>query len=88
MEHRVSDVVAVLDDLDIGSAHFFGYSMGGGIGFRFAKFAAERARSLIIGGASASGHDPNAPHPVLGLLEPVRKRWLLRLNSPGLFPSN
>ena len=69
MEHRVSDVVAVLDDLDIGSAHFFGYSMGGGIGFRFAKFAAERARSLIIGGSSASGRDPNAPHPVLGPLE-------------------
>ena len=69
IEHRVSDVVAVLDDLDIGSAHFFGYSMGGSIGFRFAKFAAERARSLIIGGASASGRDPNVPHPFLGPLE-------------------
>ncbi len=69
VEHRVSDVVAVLDDLDIGSAHFFGYSMGGKIGFKFAKFAAERARSLIIGGSSASGHDPNAPHSALGLLE-------------------
>ena len=69
MEHRVSDVVAVMDDFGIGSAHFFGYSMGGGIGFRFAKFAAERTGSLIIGGASASGHDPNAPSPILGLLE-------------------
>ena len=84
MEHRVSDVVAVMDDLDIGSAHFFGYSMGGGIGFRFAKFAAERARSLIIGGASASGQDPNAPHPVLGMLEAGPEAWVAVWERSGL----
>ncbi len=83
MEHQVSDVVAVLDDLDIGSAHFLGYSMGGRIGFNFAKLAAERARSLIIGGASASGRDPNAPHPVLGLLEAGPEAWVARWERSG-----
>jgi pimeloyl-ACP methyl ester carboxylesterase len=48
MEHQVSDVVAVLDHLDLGSAHFFGYSMGGKIGFGFAKLAPEKAKSLTI----------------------------------------
>ena len=48
---RVSDVVAVLDALDIRQAHFFGYSMGGWIGFGMAKYAPERIRALLIGGA-------------------------------------
>ena len=29
MEMRVTDVLAVMDDLDIDSAHYWGYSMGG-----------------------------------------------------------
>lgn len=48
---RVSDVVAVLDDLGIGAAHYLGYSLGGWTGLGMAKFAPERLRSLIIGGA-------------------------------------
>lgn len=47
---RVGDVTAVLDDLGISKAHYFGYSMGGGIGFGIAKYAAERVHSLILGG--------------------------------------
>jgi len=48
---RVGDVVAVLDALDARTAHFWGYSMGGWIGFGLAKYAPERVRGLIIGGA-------------------------------------
>lgn len=48
---RVGDVVAVLDALDVRTAHFWGYSMGGWIGFGLAKYAPERVRGLIIGGA-------------------------------------
>ncbi len=48
---RVSDVVAVLDDLHLSRAHFWGYSMGGWIGFGMAKYASERVHSLIIGGS-------------------------------------
>jgi pimeloyl-ACP methyl ester carboxylesterase len=48
---RVADVTAVLDALSIPHAHYFGYSMGGWIGFGLAKYAPERARTLILGGA-------------------------------------
>ncbi len=48
---RVGDIVAILDDLNVSKAHFWGYSMGGVIGFGMAKHAADRVQSLIIGGA-------------------------------------
>lgn len=48
---KVGDVVAVLDALDLPSAHFWGYSMGGWIGWGMAKYAPERVQALIIGGA-------------------------------------
>jgi pimeloyl-ACP methyl ester carboxylesterase len=51
LQKRVGDVVAVLDALHIQKAHFFGYSMGGWIGFGMAKYAPERVHALIIGGA-------------------------------------
>jgi pimeloyl-ACP methyl ester carboxylesterase len=48
---RAADVVAVLDDLGVQSAAFFGYSMGGWIGFGLAKHFPERFNAFIIGGA-------------------------------------
>jgi pimeloyl-ACP methyl ester carboxylesterase len=39
-----------LDALDIAKALFWGYSMGGWIGFGIAKYAAERVHALVIGG--------------------------------------
>jgi pimeloyl-ACP methyl ester carboxylesterase len=48
---RVSDIVAVLDELGIEKAHYYGYSMGGWIGFGMAKHASDPLRTLIIGGA-------------------------------------
>ena len=51
LQTAVSDVVAVLDALRIPKAHFFGYSMGGAIGFAMAKFAPARLISLIVGAA-------------------------------------
>ena len=51
LELRAGDVTAVLDDLGIQRAHFFGYSMGGWIGFGLAKYAPSRFYSLILGGA-------------------------------------
>ena len=47
---RVGDVTAVLDDLAVDRAHYWGYSMGGIIGFGIAKHCPERFHSLIIGG--------------------------------------
>jgi pimeloyl-ACP methyl ester carboxylesterase len=53
---RVGDVVAMLDELGIGKAHYLGYSLGGWIGLELAKYAPERLQSLIIGGAQPYGH--------------------------------
>jgi len=52
-EYLVSDVTAVLDDLGIETTSFFGYSFGGGIAFECAKYAPERMKALIAGGAGA-----------------------------------
>jgi pimeloyl-ACP methyl ester carboxylesterase len=51
LDDRVGDVVAVLDSLTIRQAHFWGYSMGGWIGFGMAKFAPVRVDRLVIGGS-------------------------------------
>ncbi len=50
---RVGDVTAVLDHCGIRDADYFGYSMGGRIGFGLAKCAPSRLRSLIVGAAHA-----------------------------------
>jgi pimeloyl-ACP methyl ester carboxylesterase len=50
---RAKDVVAVLDDLAIRQAHYWGYSMGGLIGFGLAQHAPERLMTMIIGGMDA-----------------------------------
>ena len=51
LQRRASDIVAVLDHLHITHAHFFGYSMGGWIGFGLAQYAPVRFPALIIGGS-------------------------------------
>jgi pimeloyl-ACP methyl ester carboxylesterase len=51
MELLVKDFTAVLDDLNIDKAHYFGYSLSGRLGFGAAKYAPERFCSFIIGGA-------------------------------------
>jgi pimeloyl-ACP methyl ester carboxylesterase len=48
---RVADVTSVLDELQIPQAHYFGYSLGGWVGFGLATYAPERLTSLILGGA-------------------------------------
>jgi len=50
LNRRVGDVTAVLDVLDIATAVYWGYSMGGWIGFGMANYAKERVRALVIGG--------------------------------------
>ena len=46
----VDDIRTVLDERYVPKAHFWGYSMGGWIGFGLAKYIPERCSSLIIGG--------------------------------------
>jgi pimeloyl-ACP methyl ester carboxylesterase len=52
---RVGDVLSVLDALKLDRAHYWGYSMGGWIGFGMAKYAAQRVQALVIGGAQPYG---------------------------------
>lgn len=63
VKHRVGDVVAILDELEIEKAHFIGYSMGGWVGFGLAQCAPERIHSLILGGA----------HPYAQSMERIRQ---------------
>jgi pimeloyl-ACP methyl ester carboxylesterase len=56
---RVADVLAVLDALGIGQAHFLGYSMGGRVGFDLGAQAPQRFTSLMIGGAQPFGSAPD-----------------------------
>jgi len=49
LDKSVNDIVAILDDLNIPRAHYFGYSMGGSLAFGVAKYAPDRFHSLIIG---------------------------------------
>ena len=45
-----SDVIAVLDDAKINKAHYYGYSLGGGLGFWLATSDHDRFHSFILGG--------------------------------------
>lgn len=47
-----TDLIAVLDDLNIERAHVLGYSMGGQIGYTLAQSYPQRLRSLAVGGMS------------------------------------
>ena len=51
LQWRAGDIVTILDQLHIAKAHFFGYSMGGWIGFGLAQYTPERFHALIIGGS-------------------------------------
>lgn len=74
---RTLDVVAVLDELGITQAHYFGYSMGGYIGLGMAKFARDRIKSFIFGGTHPYTEDMSGFRNVLSpevfptMIEPV-----------------
>lgn len=77
LENAVKDIVAVLDDLQLSKASFWGYSMGGTIGYGIAKFAANRFRALIIGGAHPySSNNQESVNWMIGSLEKGMDEWL------------
>jgi pimeloyl-ACP methyl ester carboxylesterase len=57
VEKLAADVLVVLDNLDIDKTHFWGYSMGGLIGFYLATYHPERFISFIFGGISPQPFD-------------------------------
>ena len=48
LDCRAADVTTVLDALGVEKAHFWGYSMGGRIGFGMARYAPDRVDRLVI----------------------------------------
>jgi pimeloyl-ACP methyl ester carboxylesterase len=65
---HVADILAVLDALHIPTAHFYGYSMGGRIGFASAQYAPARFSAFILGGSQPSARPQTQADPVLHML--------------------
>jgi pimeloyl-ACP methyl ester carboxylesterase len=56
---KVSDVLAVLDNIGVDTTHFWGYSMGASNGWAMAMLHPERLRSLVLGGYPALPEQPS-----------------------------
>jgi pimeloyl-ACP methyl ester carboxylesterase len=85
IEHRVADVLAVLDAAQIDHAHVVGYSMGGWTALGLASLAPTRLRSLVIGGAHPYAQDLTQ---LRRLLDGGMERWCLVLErSLGALPA-
>jgi pimeloyl-ACP methyl ester carboxylesterase len=85
IEHRVADVLAVLDATHVDSAHVVGYSMGGWTALGLASLAAPRLRSLVIGGAHPYAQDLTQ---LRRLVQAGMERWCLVLEqSVGDLPA-
>ena len=54
-----SDLLALIDALELKPAHLVGCSMGGSIAIDFALLHPERISKLVLVGASFSGHQPH-----------------------------
>jgi len=84
LRNFTSDVVAVLDDLGLEKAHFFGYSMGGWIGYGMAKYAPTRLDKLIIGGAQPYGKTFSGARQILML---GINAWISEIKKWGPYSS-
>jgi pimeloyl-ACP methyl ester carboxylesterase len=62
-EKLASDIVAVLDDLGMKTAAYWGYSMGGRYGFALARHALDRVACFVIGGAPAGTESAHPAEP-------------------------
>jgi pimeloyl-ACP methyl ester carboxylesterase len=86
LEHRVADVLAVLDAAQVERAHVVGYSMGGWTALGLASSAPTRLRSLVIGGAHPYAQDLT---PLRRALEGGIERWCAVLErSLGALPAS
>lgn len=87
MKHLTSDIIAVMNDSGIEKAHFWGYSMGGHIGFGLTRYYPERFYSYIVGGISPQVGDKAMKEKVEGYHELFRggsEKFLSYLDSRGV----
>ena len=80
LRHRVEDVLAVLDALQVDNAHYLGYSMGGRIGFGIANRLAEAGARVVILNEQATPFDKIADAKLRGSISEV----LPQICSPKL----
>ena len=73
MEKFASDVVAVLDDLGMKTATYWGYSMGGRIAYALARHALGRVACFVIGGATALRASLIIPGPSMSVERPTQE---------------
>lgn len=72
-EKCASDIVAVLDDLGMKTATYWGYSQGGQYGYALAQHALDRVACFVIGGATAGSErafpaEPGKDDPMMAAL--------------------
>jgi len=77
------DITAILDDLNIQKAYFFGYSMGGAICLGLAKYAPERVKALIIGGVIPFERYPAKSNLLYKILEAGAEAVVAYLEQAG-----
>jgi pimeloyl-ACP methyl ester carboxylesterase len=80
------DIVAVLDDLGMKTAVYWGYSLGGRYGFALARHALHRVACFVIGGAPASAEsaypaEPEKEGPIVTALRTGPDQLILRAND-------
>jgi len=82
-QNFVRDITTVLDVLDIEITYYFGFSMGGVIGFRFAELVPKRVMALIIGGSGggAGNPDPDRINARIKLLEAGPEVYVTELDK-------
>jgi pimeloyl-ACP methyl ester carboxylesterase len=72
-EKFVGDIRAILDDLGVQKAIYWGYSQGGWIGFAMAQHVADRISGFVLGGAAGAGSafptEPGKEDPLISVLQ-------------------
>jgi pimeloyl-ACP methyl ester carboxylesterase len=87
-----SDFVAVLDALDMKTATYWGYSMGGRYGFALARRALDRVACFVIGGAPASTvsavtGEPGKEGPLMTAFRSGRPEEVVKVWGEGVTPA-
>ena len=73
---RVSDILAVLDQLNIEKSQLLGYSLGGRAALEMMVYAPERIISAAIGGSGPALRNPSRYSPMRTILEKGIDSWI------------
>lgn len=75
-QHRVSDILAVLDHLQIEKTQMLGYSLGGRAALEMMVYAPDRIVSAAIGGSGPALRNPSKYSPMKTILEKGIDSWI------------